>query len=760
MAVTLSQSPPPFAFSGNFIPVKFETDNYIEDEGALAENYILFFLPVTLLAGESIPLKYGNTSVTFDITAQADDSGSSIPAGTYTNLDQLVPYFTCNLDLSRDFDIWPAAEGRLNFTAKKPNNGFDLEYFSSLKFWITREVNGRPRTLRKNFSIWFELYCQNSDHSAYEKIYEHTIPLSFDKGNVAEMDVADKLRDHLLLAIDSGPEIPSLSSPTPLACKKTCRKYYFRYAEMYGQPIKVRKVIQSPSYTVILGGMSYVGQIEKNISTLFQPDAADRSKDRFLKQSQGSISSTLTRQSQPQFLYFFNTRVSGAGTRLKAKWHFNEGGSAEEILSVFDMLQHEKYGFNVRFDKAFIPANHAGKSVSHYEIWLESSAGSRLSEVRTYILDYSILQYLRYFLFLTSWGAVETLATIGQGSSEYQIEQQEAARVRISGSPLSAGDRSVFGISLTDHFKVNTGWLTNDELIMLRDFILSAKKYRYYVGRLLPIALTSDKISEKDDANRLYKQLFEYKYLITDDAFTERSDEDVEPMDAVAPRLLPVYFGPSALVPATAAEVKALPSMHLENVYDWIFQTGTNNVFSIAVPYWKSLLSVVDVDAEDEDLLKQFKLTTIEIDGVPYQVYTMILAIPYSKNHDFHVIIRNDFIPPDPTDPNLVKLHYFGPATSLPDTAAKVKALAGSQASSISDITLSSGTSSILCLALLKGTLISDIVDTDAEDEDLINEYELYKTLFIDGLQYEIYIMQMAIAYSSNHSHSIKIKNG
>lgn len=641
MAVTLSQSPPPFAFSGNFIPVKFQTDNYIESQGTNAVSYVWFAFPVTLTAGTTIPIKYGTESITFNVTAVADDSGSSITAGTYNSVDQIISFFSANYTLSRDFDISHINGNKVYFTAKQKNYGFDFQTWTMPKFEVGRDHLGEPMAMRKNFAIWFELYCQNADHTAYEKIYEHTIPLSFTLNNIAEMDVADKLRDHLLLSIDSGPEIPSLSSTTPLTCKKTCRKYYFRYAEMYGQPIQVRKIVQSPTYTVLLGAMSYVGQIEKNIATLFQPDAADRSKDRFLKQSQGLVSSTLTRQTQPQFLYFFNTRATAAGTRLKAKWYFNEGGSAEEILSVFDLAQYGKYAFNVRFDKAFIQANHVGKSVSKYEIWLESSAGTRLSEVRTYILDYSVRQYLRYFLFLTSWGAVETLATTGQGSSEYQIEQQEAARVRTSGSPLSAGDATVFGVSLTDHFKVNTGWLTNDELIMLRDFILSAKKYRYYVGRLLPVALTSNKIAEKDDANRLLKQLIEYKYMITDDAFTERSDDDVEPDDDSAPKILKVYIGKSGSIPVTEADVKNTPLSQPESIFEFTIDTELKNLVYLCIPATKSLHSAYDATSKETLTLSYKLIRTIQVDGVDYKIHALKNIGAYTYNHEHQIVLKN-----------------------------------------------------------------------------------------------------------------------
>lgn len=641
MAVTLVTSPPPFAFSGNFIPLKFQTNNYVENAGAKAVNSVWFTFPVTLAAGEVIPIKYGNVSISMTVTAAADDSGSSITAGTYNSLDQLMPFFSANYILSRDFDISHINGNKLYFTAKESNYGFDFTQVQQGRWSVLKESSGEPRSLRKNFAIWFELYCQKDDHSGYERIYENTLPISFAQGNAAELDISDKLDDYLRLSVEEAPELPSLADPSPLACKKTCRKYYIRYAESYGQPLTVRKITESPKYTVLLGALSTVGSVEKSLPDLLQPDAASFAKDRFLKQSQGAVLPTLTRNTQPQFLYFFNTRATAAGARLKARWYFNEGGSADEILSVFDLLQFGKYGWNVRFDKAFVPATHPGKSVSRYEIWLESLSGTRLSETREYVLNYEVEQYVRYFLFLNSWGAMDTLVCTGKGSSEYKLAQQEATRLRGSGSPLSAGDAVVYDAALTDQFKVNTGWLTNDQLIMLRDFIVSDKKYRFYKGRLLPIMLVGDTMPEKDDASRLYKQLLEYKYLITDHAFTERSDDDVEPVDSAIPKILKVYIGTSGPVPATEEKVKNLQYNQPESIFEWTLWTGLTNIVILCIPATKSLQSVYDATSKETLTLSYKLIRTLQVDGSDYKIIALQNARAFSYPHEHQIVLKN-----------------------------------------------------------------------------------------------------------------------
>src|SRR5690606_35673021 len=141
-------------------------------QGTTGVSWVWFAFPVTLTAGTTITIKYGTESITYHVTAVADDSGSSIPAGSYQGPDQLISFFTANYTLSRDFDISHINGNMIYFSAKQKNYGFDFQPVLTASIEIGKDHSGVPATMRKNFAIWFELYCQNADHTAYEKIYE------------------------------------------------------------------------------------------------------------------------------------------------------------------------------------------------------------------------------------------------------------------------------------------------------------------------------------------------------------------------------------------------------------------------------------------------------------------------------------------------------------------------------------------------------------------------------------------------------------
>lgn len=102
---------------------------------------------------------------------------------------------------------------------------------------------------------------------------------------------------------------------------------------------------------------------------------------------------------------------------------------------------------------------------------------------------------------------------------------------------------------------------------------------------------------------------------------------------------------------------------------------------------------------------------------------------------------------------------YYGPASAVPTTAAQVKALAGLVGAGVMNFTLNTGLNRIMVVAIPASKSIQSVWDVQAE-EWLTTNYKLVRSITIDGADYKIMALQNAIAYSSNHSHEIVLKNG
>lgn len=104
------------------------------------------------------------------------------------------------------------------------------------------------------------------------------------------------------------------------------------------------------------------------------------------------------------------------------------------------------------------------------------------------------------------------------------------------------------------------------------------------------------------------------------------------------------FYGPSASVPATSAEVRAL-SDRIFNSSTNTFNLNTTNtltIFNVAIPDTQTISEVIDLDALNAPVTSQYINNPFTVDdagGTPvnYNVYTMTIASPYSSNHRHQV---------------------------------------------------------------------------------------------------------------------------
>lgn len=235
-------------------------------------------------------------------------------------------------------------------------------------------------------------------------------------------------------------------------------------------------------------------------------------------------------------------------------------GSTDTIaLANLDMLSGRKYAFDLTFDK--IKSAFENKQVSNYKVCLKVD-GDQISEVRTYYLDYSARNYIRYFLNWSSFGSMDSRVCYGEGETEFELFNKKAERFTRYGDDIKAGKRITFASKLTRSHSISTGWLSKRELQFNADFFLSNFKYRYTGGLMLPISINAGKIPEITDGNNLFAQKFEYEYLIEDHAYTEGDAEDNgEVISGFFFSTPSIVYNPSGFIetdPTVGAHIKAI----------------------------------------------------------------------------------------------------------------------------------------------------------------------------------------------------------
>ncbi|WP_231424034.1 hypothetical protein [Pedobacter sp. Leaf250] len=506
MSVTLLNAPANHSFSNDFITAKFQCTNYLEQVGVKAVNKIS--LAGVFVEGTSVIIKYGSKTVTMVSAYAPDDSGHQFICGNGTALPavDVVDSFRSNHQLSTDFDI-TFLGFEIIFTAKTKALGFN--------FMEGNTTPGLPEIPKPNYRIFFKLFLENSDHTGFDEIYQAYLDLQNGTPGIATAQLGDKIHNRITADIDiNGLEIPG---STFVQCKNTARKFYFEFAESFGESVEVKRINRSTNYNVIHGGLSFQGKVSQTLSGLINPGAAPA--DRFLKQGPKS---QYSRIDQPQFLYFYNSRAPQGNAKLIAKRVFNDGTSDTVEVLTLDLQINEKYGFNVRAANIYSGV----KRLDRYEIYLVDGAGDRISEKQIYSIKDDGERYLRYFLNWSSWGSLDSRCFTGVNQGSLEITSSKASRIIQSDYKIINGDSKIYGKSGVNKFTASTGFNDPAIIALNQDFYLSNLQYRYVRNRILPIEVTSNSITNPADREFLYAQSFEYYYLFSNDQFTESDADD------------------------------------------------------------------------------------------------------------------------------------------------------------------------------------------------------------------------------------------
>lgn len=504
MSVSLTTSPPSYAFSGDDIRALFTLEDIYQVPGVNAINTIP--IPPTIVSGFTYTFKYGGKQVVMTAVTAPDDSGDQFmirnASVQYSN-EIFLEYFKGNYILRNDFDITLQGSNMI-LTAKIQGLAYNITGFNT--------ISGVLAEIKPNLSVRFILYIENAANNGFEEIYNSPLTVRPGQPAFAEAIINDKLHTHMYKEIrETLPDIPEADS---LICKKSCRRYYFEYAESYGTIEKIRRIHTSAVFTVLHGGLSTIGQSNKSLSGLLNAEGLRN----FLKQG-GSISSTRT--NQLQYLYFFNAGAA-VDALVKCRLRYTDGEREVITLHTLQLDEMRKYGWAVDYTGVFKPVEHPGKDLLAYDIWLTNVDGSKLTQTQTYILDYRPLEFIRYFMNWSSWGTFDSRMFFGKGSLEFDMVQSEALKAQKIPSQLWRGNSLVFDIKITSKFTVTTGFIKNRGLLLFnRDFFLSALKYRALDELLIPLKVTSKTVPEIEDESNLLAQKFEYQYLFDDEAYTE-----------------------------------------------------------------------------------------------------------------------------------------------------------------------------------------------------------------------------------------------
>lgn len=513
MAIIVESTPALVALIGNPISFLLASDNYLESAGSKASNEITFLDAGT--NGDKMTLSWSDKTITIECSNSPDDSGNQVPdktiipdLGDWTQA--LADALQANYLIDQDF-VATTNAGVLTLTARE----YGAEYRIT---WVLAWLNPRPtlvvtggasRTLRPFFKVG--LILDILEGATFENIAEDEMPV--DAQGQAEFDIHSLFADRIISSF----EYPESSATLAILRENHCRAYRIRYFEKYGSVITAKKIITSDTFYGLFGGASFLQQALYNEQGSSYWDKLIYNNYFLTWQPKTKY---IDRYQMEKLFFLLQTEISWLS--LKARTTYQDGSIiTTNIITIADPVQYQVYEFILTLEKLRL-AGYDDQSIVKYEVWLQDGSSNILTEIRTFVLDYSSHQTLRYFFFQNSVGGWDTLRITGQQEDGIELSRKEVTK--ILGADFTGKDhqREYSGVREQKTYKTNTGWKTKEELSWIRDFLLSRKAYQISDRKLIPILLISSKLIQNRDNEDLYSISFEYARAFQNEFYTKQ----------------------------------------------------------------------------------------------------------------------------------------------------------------------------------------------------------------------------------------------
>lgn len=551
MAIEIISQPEEISFSRNPQWWGFKTDNLYSNIG-VKPAVILDFPVGPLVNDNTFELTYNGNTQAFIVKDDPDESGLQILSGKshpvladMTILEwcnSLISFFLSNFLISRDFEISLELGGvnpRVLFVAKKEDPIYDLSINTQSFVNLSIVASGINKARQPNFALIFELLISNDDHSGFDVVMKN-IPLDVDDQGEAYTNLSQTLTQALIGAKNDF-EQPDPGMPAVQRNLKSCRQYYIRYAESYGSKQTVQKVYSTPVRWIMLGGTGKASENSFDIANAFFDSGAGLHK--FLKQE--SLSKDVSLR-HCEWLSFVWLQPAVALLTVHVKVYFTTG-DPEDItaFAISGVEKYDKITFPSGATQLNLPALFADKIIAYYEVWLVNPSAVRVSEIRTYTLNYEYQPYTKWFSSLSSLGSYDTFQTIGKGSSQYEIISQRASITKTNAFQFKQGETLEFDSKLELKETVLTGWLrTKRELKHFRDFFLSWNKFQIRNSKAYPVMVNTKTIKELKEGESLFALEFETGYRFIEESWLEDDEDLLSPAPIDVSQFWPAVSNP------------------------------------------------------------------------------------------------------------------------------------------------------------------------------------------------------------------------
>lgn len=514
--INITTYPEPVVLAGNKVLIKATGNKMYLSDGILGKLNLNFWVDHEIANGKTFTINWATNTIQIVFRSSLTGNGFEYPATSAIDYSWVVGFrlFLMSIyAINQDFNIpeifyYPGDPTILcSLKAKVKSNYYNLSVTDITVPAISMTkiiVAGESPVIRSGYQHIFQLY----DISG-QLLGEESITPDSDQKSVFD------LSEYLWNALEiNRSAMPGFSFPVQenkiFLHSLHSLHFNIRFAEKWDSAIQ--QLQTGATCTALMGGLSKIKQAEFSQygTSFFQ----------MLEEAKFFLTwqpvTKRTRLNAPECLYFYNTIPRTI--YLKFKVYFHDGSTSTTTnpgFLTFQAVAGRVYELDC---SAGLFPNPASK-IEKYEVWIETTGDERISEIRTFIIDYTFYRNVQYFIFCNSLGGFDTIICTGRLKRQSEIDREIFIDDDNERHPLT---------SLLDaNYVIETGSIPADHARWLEDLMLSKEVYWLANQRVLPILITSKKMSEITDDQRRFNLSFEFSTASLDSFYSMPKAKDV-----------------------------------------------------------------------------------------------------------------------------------------------------------------------------------------------------------------------------------------
>lgn len=230
---------------------------------------------------------------------------------------------------------------------------------------------------------------------------------------------------------------------------------------------------------------------------------------------------------QEEYLYFllnFTPTPSTIKLRVKAIYTADAQSDASEQLLTPMQLSGVQFGQVVCVPVgAYLMGFNTAKTLQSYQVWLSNQDNDRLSEIRTFHLDYRVFAQERGLLFSNSFSCFDTMRLTGISTEALQVKRYSAYREKPLYQPADFTEFYVVDRAGGREITISTGFFERNVAATLRYFdelLLTEECYLITDRNHEPLELLTNTLVDHNDNPDLVARQFTFRYVREQKSFS------------------------------------------------------------------------------------------------------------------------------------------------------------------------------------------------------------------------------------------------